>query len=167
MVIVFIVLGVVLVSVVEGKKTFDMFGEGVREGLNTVVNLFPTLLGLFLAVNLLRSSGFLDFLTDSFENIFAFLKFPKELIGLFVLKPISGSASLAMATDIIKKYGVDSNVGLMSAVILGATETTLYAMAVYTGEIKKKIPTKLITLAIFGNFLGVFLSMIICNLYFN
>ena len=98
---------------------------------------------------------------------FAFLKFPKELIGLFVLKPISGSASLAMATDIIKKYGVDSNVGLMSAVILGATETTLYAMAVYTGEIKKKIPTKLITLAIFGNFLGVFLSMIICNLYFN
>ena len=70
MVIVFIVLGVVLVSVVEGKKTFDMIGEGVREGLNTVVNLFPTLLGLFLAVNLLRSSGFLDFLTDSFENIF-------------------------------------------------------------------------------------------------
>ena len=156
-----------IISQREKKKTFECFSEGVMDGLNTVLKLFPILLALFLSVNLFRVSGMLELLSNFLIKIFSVFCFPNELTNLIVIRPISGSASLAVATDIINQYGVDSVIGLTAATIMGATETTLYALAVYTGEIKKKIPLKLIILTIFGNFLGIVLSNIICKLYFN
>lgn len=167
----FMILGIIvlvlIIGLCEKVKVFDVFSEGVIEGLSIVYKLFPVLLGLFLAVNLLRVSGLLDFLAKSICNFFEFLKIPKELAGLVILKPVSGSASMAIGTELMKEYGTDSLIGIMVATIMGSTETTLYALAVYTGEIKKKIPVKLFVLALAGNFIGIYLSAFICRLYFN
>ncbi len=161
-----LILTIILVSVLEKRKTFDIFTEGVIEGLETLVKLFPVLLGLFLSVNMLRASGIINFLTDVFGKVFEILLIPKELISIIFLKPISASSSLAIATDLFKQYGVDSMIGLIVSTILGSTETTFYTIAVYTGAIKKKISKKLIILSILGNFLGIFLSVIICKIIF-
>lgn len=162
-----IIVFVLVVGMVERVKVFDVFSAGVVDGLGVIYKLFPVLLGLFLAVTLLRVSGFLDFLSGCMEVLFNWFRVPKELSGLIILKPVSGSASMAIGSELIKEYGADSLIGVMVATIMGATETTLYALAVYTGEIKKKISVKLLLLAIMGNFLGIFVSVFICRLFFN
>lgn len=166
LVIPFLISFILFMCLMEKKKAFDIFSEGVNEGLKTVINLFPTLLALLLAVNMLRACGVINFLSDVFGGVLELLLIPKELTSLIFLKPISGSSSLVIATDLMKTYGTDSIIGLVASTILGATETTIYTIAIYTGIIKKKVPKKLIILAILGNFLGIFLSTIICNFMF-
>lgn len=164
LIIPFLIFSILSMCLLERKKAFDIFSEGVNEGLKTVINLFPTLLALLLAVNMFRACGLINFLSDIFGGVLELFFIPKELTSLVFLKPISGSSSLVIATDLMKTYGVDSLIGLIASTILGATETTIYTIAIYTGVIKKKVPKKLIVLAIIGNFLGIFLSTIICNI---
>lgn len=166
LIIPFLIFFILLVSLLEKKKTFEVFTEGALEGLNTILELFPVLLALFLSVNMLRASGVINFLSDVFGSLLELIFIPKELTSLIFLKPISGSSSIAIVTDMMNEYGVDSMIGLIASTVLGATETTLYTIAVYTGAIKKKISKKLIAVAIFGNFLGIFLSTIICRIIF-
>ena len=161
-----LIIIIIITSQIDKRKTFELFGEGVQQGLKNMLYLYPTILGLFFAINLLRSSGLLEFITGALGNILNIINFPKEITGLAILKPISGSASLVYATDLIKEYGPDSRIGETVAIIMGSTETTIYAIAVYTSKIKKKISGKLILLATCGNFLAVILSIIICNLNF-
>ncbi len=158
---------ILIVGLKKRVKVFDLFSDGVQEGLTVVYKLFPILLGLFMSVNLLRVSGLLEFISDKLSGLFVLFGIPAEIVSLVVLKPISGSATIAVGTDLMKSYGVDSLIGLTIATIMGATETTLYALAIYTGEIKKKISFDLLLLAIMGNFLGIIISSIICKLYFN
>lgn len=163
----FLISFILLIGIKEKVKVFDSFSEGVVEGLHTILNLFPTLMALFLSVNLLRASGLIDFLADRCMYIFDFFGIPKELTGLVLLKPVSGSASIVIGTELINKYGPKSIITLIACTIMGSTETTLYTLAVYTGEIKKKISLKLLLFAILGNFLAVCISSFICKLYFN
>lgn len=163
----FFICFILLIGTKEKIKVFDSFSEGVKEGLHTILNLFPTLLALFLSVNLLRASGLIDFVAYVAMYVFKFFGIPREIISLVILKPISGSASVVIGTDLIKIYGVNSLIALIVGTIMGSTETTLYALAVYTGEIKKKISLKLLLFAILGNFLAVCISVIVCKLYFN
>lgn len=163
----FLICAILLIGIKDKVKVFDSFSEGVMEGLHTILNLFPTLLALFLSVNLLRASGLIDFIADVFGCVFKIFGIPKELTSLVILKPISGSASVVIGTDLINTYGADSLVALIVGTIMGSTETTLYALAVYTGEIKKKISPKLLLFAVLGNFLAVCISIVVCKLYFN
>lgn len=163
----FLICFILIIGIKDKVRVFDSFSEGVMEGLHTVLNLFPTFLALFLSVNLLRASGLIDFIAGIAICVFKIFGIPKEITSLVILKPISGSASVVIGTDLINAYGVNSLVALIVGTIMGSTETTLYALAVYTGEIKKKISLKLLLLAILGNFLAVCISIIVCKLYFN
>ena len=163
----FLICSILMIGIKDKVKVFDSFSEGVMEGLHTVLNLFPTLLALFLSVNLLRASGLIDFITEIVICVFKIFGIPKEITSLVILKPISGSASVVIGTDLINTYGANSLIALTVGTIMGSTETTLYALAVYTGEIKKKISLKLLLFAILGNFLAVCISIIVCTLYFN
>lgn len=163
----FLICSIFMIGIKDKVKVFDSFSEGVMEGLYTVLNLFPTLLALFLSVNLLRASGLIDFIAEIVICVFKIFGIPKEITSLVILKPISGSASVVIGTDLINTYGANSLIALTVGTIMGSTETTLYALAVYTGEIKKKISLKLLLFAILGNFLAVCISIIVCKLYFN
>lgn len=166
LVIPMIIFVIIFFATTEKKKCFDFFIEGANEGLKTVLELFPILLALLLSVSMLRASGIISFMSDIFGGVLELMFIPREITSLIFLKPISGSSSLVLVTDIMKQYGPDSFIGLVSSTILGATETTLYAITVYTGAIKKKISKKLIILAVFGNFIAIFLSAIICKIIF-
>ena len=159
-----IIATVVLVGVREKKKVYDIFVEGVRDGTKIVVNLFPTLLAIFIAVGMLRNSGILE----SFINITSFLtealNFPKEIVPLAILRPISGSASMAVAVDIMKNYGVDSRIGLIASTIMGSTETTFYTIAVYTSAVKIKKTRFVLFAALMADFVGIATSIIVLNI---
>ncbi len=130
-----VILLIIIYGVKEKIKVYDTFLEGAKEGLEVVINIFPTLIGIFLAVGALRASGILDIIINLIKPIITVLKVPAEIMPLAILRPISGSASMAVATDIMSKYGVDNIIGIIAGTIMGSTETTLYTIALYTSAV--------------------------------
>lgn len=104
----FTIFFIVSYALAEKVKVFDSFLSGAKEGMTTVVKIFPSLVGLFLAVSFLRESGFLDFIASCLSPIIQFAKIPIEILPLVLVRPISGSAATAVAMDIMQTYGVDT-----------------------------------------------------------
>lgn len=159
-----IFLIILLYGILEKKQLFEIFLEGAKEGIEIVVSIFPTLIGLFVAIGALRSSGILNLIINIISPITNILGFPKEIMPLAILRPISGSASLAIGTDIMKTYGVDSKIGLIVATIMGSTETTLYTIAVYSSVVKIKKTRFVLWAALIGDIVGILTSVVIWNI---
>ena len=157
----FSILVIIAYGVIEKKKVFDIFLEGAKEGLEIVVKIFPSLIGLFVAIGALRSSGLLDIIIGAITPILNMLRIPNQIMPLALLRPISGSASMAIATDIMKAYGVDSFIGLITSTIMGSTETTLYTIAIYTGVVKIKKTRFVLVAALIGDIVGMLVSVVI------
>lgn len=155
---------IVLYGVIERKKVFDIFLEGAKEGVSIVLNIFPTLVGLFVAIGALRSSGVIDLMVDFLTPVFNLVNFPTEILPLAIIRPISGSSSIAVATDIMKKFGIDSNIGLIASVIMGSTETTVYTIAVYTSSVGIKKTRFVLWASLIADFVGIVTSVVICRL---
>ena len=154
---------IVLYGVIERKKVFDIFLEGAKEGIGVVLNIFPTLVGLFVAIGTLRSSGIIDLIINFLTPVLNLVNFPTEILPLALIRPISGSSSIAVATDIMNKFGVDSNIGLMASVIMGSTETTVYTIAVYTSSIGIKKTRFVLWAALIADFVGIVTSVAVCR----
>lgn len=155
-----VIVIIVIYGTIERKKVFDIFLEGASLGIKIVINIFPTLLGLFLAINILNESGLIEGLTKAIDSILLRLKIPTKIFPLVLLRPISGSASLAIATDIMKKNGVDSKIGLIASTIMGATETTIYTVALYTSSVKIKNTRFVIVSALLADFVGIMTAVV-------
>ena len=159
--VIFIIL---MYGMVERKKVFNIFLEGASQGLEITLKIFPTLIGLFVAISLLRNSGLIDFLVDIISPILNVLSFPKEVMPLALLRPISGNASIAIATDIMKNFGVDSKIGLITATIMGSTETTIYTIAVYTSSVKVTKTRFILIAALMADLAGIVASVVFCRI---
>lgn len=157
---------IVLYGVVERKKVFDIFLDGAKEGIDVVFNIFPTLVGLFVAIGALRSSGIIDLTVNFLTPFLNFINFPTEILPLALIRPISGSSSIAVATDIMKNFDVDSNIGLVASVIMGSTETTVYTIAVYTSSVGIKKTRFVLWAALIADFVGIITSVIVCKYIF-
>lgn len=160
-----IILIIVIYGLAEKIKIFDVFLEGAKEGIDIVVSIFPTLIGLFVAIGALRSSGVLDFVISIISPFLNKVNFPTEIMPLALIRPISGSSSMAVATDIMKTYGVDSRLGLMAAVIMGATETTFYTIAVYSASVGIKNTRFVLVASLIADFVGILVSVFFCKCY--
>ena len=136
--VLFVVAFVIIYGILEKKNVFEIFMKGVIEGEKLVVSLFPTWLGLFVAVGMLKSSGVIDFLVEKIyilvKSFFAF----KEVLPLIFLRPISGSTATVIGTEIMKNCGVDTDIGKLTSCIMGSTETTIYVVALYASKLKNK-----------------------------
>ena len=130
------VLLIVLISLYAAFKGVDVFSavtDGASEGMRTVMRIFPALVTLLPTVYMLRASGVIDALTVLIAPLFSKIGIPAECAPLMMLRPISGSGALAVASELIETYGVDSLIGRTVAVMMGSTETTFYVIAVYFG----------------------------------
>lgn len=154
------ILLIVIYGIAQKQPVFDTFIDGAKEGIEIIVNIFPTLLGLFLSINVLRASGVIDAITNLFLPFLNLLKIPPEILPLAILRPISGSASTAVATDIMTNFGVDSLIGLIASTIMGSTETTLYTIALYTSATKIKKTRFVLFAALLADFTGMIASVI-------
>lgn len=158
-----VILLIIVYGVIEKNKVYDTFIEGAKEGMQVVINIFPTLVGIFLAVGALRSSGLIELIINIIKPIIETLRIPAEIMPLALLRPISGSASMAVATDIISKNGVDSLIGLIASTIMGSTETTLYTIALYTSAVGIKKIRFVIVAALIADITGMLISVAICR----
>ena len=161
-----IILLIVTYGVKERKNVFDVFLDGAKEGVETTLKIFPTLIGLFVAIGALRSSGILDMIIYIVNPFLNFIHFPSELMPLAILRPISGSSSIAVATDIMKNFGVDSFIGKMASTIMGSTETTLYTIAIYTSCIKVKKTRYILLAALCADVVGIITSVLVYKFIF-
>lgn len=159
-----IILIILYYGIKEKQKVFDCFLEGATEGIKIVVGLFPTLIGIFLAVGALRTSGILDFIISMISPVTDLLKIPSQILPLAMLRPISGSASMGVAVDIMKQHGVDTTLGMITSVIMGSTETTFYTIAIYTACVKVKKIRFVLATALLADLAGMISSVIICQI---
>lgn len=136
------------------ENPYDLMLTGAAEGLKLLVSIVPALVLLLTAVSMLRASGGIDLLTRYCAPVFRFFGIPPETAMLVLIRPISGSAALAVGSDLIAQYGVDSLIGRTVAVMLGSTETTFYTISVYFGAAGVKKTRYTVLAALFADFVG-------------
>lgn len=156
-----VILIIIVYGLIEKNKVYDTFLQGAKEGIEIVFKIFPTLIGIFVAVGALRSSGIIDLIVKIISPITDLLKIPSQIMPLAILRPISGSASMAVAVDIMKNYGVDTFIGLVTSTIMGSTETTFYTIAIYTSCVRIKKTRGILVAALLADIAGMVASVVI------
>ncbi len=157
-----LILVIVVLALIQGVRCFDVFAEGAKEGAGTIIRLIPSLVGLIVAIGVMRASGAFDLLGDILQKPMAQIGMPKELLPLVIIRPVSGSGALAVLKDILTQCGGDSYISRVACVMMGSSETILYTMAVYTqGTPVKKIP-KVLPAALAANLTACVLALLLC-----
>ncbi len=133
-----IVIIIITYGMFKGRKVYEWFIEGAKDGLKVCLNIFPYLLAMIIAVNIFREAKLLDILNNMVAPIAGLIGLPKEVVPLVLVKPLSGSGAIGILTDILKTYGPDTPIGLISSVIMGTTETIFYTITVYFGAVQIK-----------------------------
>lgn len=148
-------------------RVYDEFVEGAKEGIATVVRVIPPLVGLLVAIGVFRASGALDLLVHAIEPLASLLGIPAEVMPLALLRPISGSASLALTADILETYGPDSFIGRVASTKMGSTETIFYTLAVYFGSVGIRNIRYTLAAALIAEAVSLIASVWICSLVFG
>jgi spore maturation protein B len=155
-VLIFYIVGTALLR---RQDVYDEFLTGAKRGIKTVVEIMPTLIGLMVAVGVLRASGFLDMLTDVLGKCLSFCNFPTELLPLCIVKMFSSSAATGLLLDIYKEYGTDSYLGHAASLLLSSTETIFYTMSVYFMSVHVKKTRYTLAGALFSSVAGIAASV--------
>lgn len=149
-----------LLALRKQENSYDLLLSGASEGLKLLVTLIPTLILLLCAVTMLRSSGAVEVISNFLSPVFRFVGIPPETALLVLIRPISGSAALAVGADLMAQYGVDSPIGRTAAVMLGSTETTFYTISVYFGAAGIHKTRYTLPAALFADFIGFLMASI-------
>ncbi len=150
-----ILLLIFLTAIKNKTPAYNDFCDGVGEGLKTLFNIFPVLLLVTCSVSMMRASGLFDILTNLISPVTSLINLPEEVVPLALLRPISGSGSLGILSDILKNNSPDSRAGIIACVIMGSCETTFYTLMVYFKNTRVKYNKHIIPAAIFGDIVAV------------
>ena len=161
-----LLLGVSMFALRKQENTYDLLLNGAADGLKLLVTLIPALILLLTAVTMLRSSGAMELLGEYLSPVFRFLGIPPETALLVLIRPISGSAALAVGADLMAQYGVDSLIGRTAAVMLGSTETTFYTISVYFGAAGIKKTRYTVPAALIADLTGFIMASLTSRLFF-
>lgn len=140
------------------ENAYDLLLQGAAEGLSLLASILPALIFLLTAVHMLRASGAAQLLSQMLSPVFSLFGIPPETALLVLIRPISGSAALAVGAELMTQYGVDSLIGRTVAVMLGSTETTFYTISVYFGAAGIRKTRYTIPAALFADFVGFFMA---------
>ncbi|MDO4731845.1 MAG: spore maturation protein [Clostridia bacterium] len=164
--VVFIILFIIIFGLIKRIPVFDIFVDGARQGINSSLSILPSLVGLICAISMFKTSGALDLLANFVSPVMSFFQIPEQLLPLMLLRPVSGSGSIALCDNIFSEYGPDSLIGRMACVMMGSTETTFYAITVYFGSVGIKKTRHTIIAALLADMTGYIVSVILINLSF-
>ena len=145
---------------------YDALCSGAKGGVSTLFSILTSVTALFVAIYMMRASGALDFICLLLSPVTNLIGIPKECAPLMVIRPLSGSAALALGAEIMKTYGVNSHIGRCAAVMLGASETTFYTIAVYFGAAGIKRTRYAIPAALLADFAGIAFSALAVRFFF-
>lgn len=161
-----LLLIVCLLALRKQENAYDLMLSGAADGLKLALTLIPTLVLLLTAVSMLRASGAVEAISDFLSPVFHFFGIPPQTAVLVFIRPISGSAALAVGADLMAHYGVDSVIGRTVAVMLGSTETTFYTVSVYFGAAGIKKTRYTIPAALIADFTGFLMASLFVRLLF-
>lgn len=163
-----LIISLILLSgFIKRVPIYDCFVEGAKEGLMSSVKIIPPLIAIFIAIGLFRKSGAMEFLVSILSPVGNLMGVPEELMPLFIIKPISGSGSLAVLKDIITNYGPDSFIGRVASTMMGSSETIVYTMAIYFGAIGVKNSRHTLGAALISHLAGTIASVVVCSIIFG
>lgn len=147
-------------------KVYEAFVDGAAEGFHTSVRIMPFLVGMMVSISVFRASGALGALLEYIEPYLAGIGVEPELAPLALMRPLSGSGSLGLTTEILNSYGPDSLLGRTASTILGSTDTTFYVLTVYFGAVGITNPRYSVVVGLVGDIVGFFVSIYLCKIFF-
>lgn len=146
---------------------YEAFVDGAKGGLTTTIRILPHLIAMMVAVTMFRESGALELLLGLIRPLLDALHFPEELVPLALLRPLTGTGSLAIATDLIAQYGPDSFLGRLAATMQGSTDTTLYVLTVYFGAVGIRHSAYALKVGLWSDLAGVIFSLLVVSYVFS
>lgn len=158
-----IILLLFLYANLKGVNTYNSFVDGAKASLKLIFEIFPYIVAVFIMVELFRESGFALILSDALAPVFNLIAIPKELIELVLLRPFTGSGSLALLSDIYATYGTDTYIGRAASVIMGSSETVFYVSAVYFSKTSVKKLGYAIPVSLFATLVSAIVACLICK----
>ena len=158
-----IILGILCYGILQQVAVYDVFVKGAKSGFLTVAKIIPTMVGLMVAVGILRASGLLTCLSEEIGKFTKWIGFPGELVPLTVVKMFSSSAATGLLLDIYKEFGTDSRNGLIASISMASTETIFYTMSVYYMTAKVTKTRYTLTGALLATFAGLAASVILAE----
>lgn len=161
-----LVLIIILYGIYKKINVYDSFIEGAREGMPLVISMFPSLLAMIFGVNIFINSGLIDYFFTFIKPLLILMKIPVEILPVAVMRPLSGSFGLALLNDLYKTYGADSYISMLSSIIQGSSDTTLYIITLYFGTIGIKKIKYALWLGLLTDLFVVILSLIIVPMFF-
>ena len=159
----FVIILVIIFAYIKRVNVYDSFVDGTRKGLNTVFTILPYLIAVFVITELFTVSGLSDKFIRLLSPLFKALGIPTEIAPLIILKPFSGSGSLALLTDILKAYGADSYVARCACTVYGSSETIFYVSAVYFSKSKEKRLTRPIIISLASTLFSTVIACLLCK----
>lgn len=147
-------------------NVYESFLEGAKEGLIITFNIFPSVIAMVFAINIFLDSNFVPFILGVFKELFDLMHIPLDIMPMAILRPISGTATLAIMNDIFINYGPDSYVGRLASVLQGCTDTTIYVIALYFSSIGVKKIRYSLGVGLFADLVGICIAFIITYMFF-
>lgn len=161
-----VVLLIIVYAIYKKVPVYDSFVVGAKEGLGLAISIFPFLMAMIFGMNLLIKSGFITDFFSIFKPILTIFRIPIDLLPLAITRPVSGNASFVVMIDLIKRFGVDSNIGRIAAIMQGATDTTIYVLSLYFGSVGIKNIRYALKAGLFADLVTVIMSILLVSLFF-
>ena len=159
-----IIIIIITYGIIKKRNIYEDFLSGAKEGLILTYNIIPPILAIVFAINIFIKSNIIN---DSLFYLKHLINIELEVIPMIILRPISGTATLAILQNIFKLYGPDSFVGYLASTLQGCTDTTIYVLALYFGSIKVYKTRYALLVGLFADFIGIISAIIIVSFYFS
>ncbi|MEG0371253.1 MAG: spore maturation protein [Clostridium sp.] len=161
------ILFIIVYAALRRVKVFEVFVDGAKDGFQSVIKIAPFLLTMLFAIDIFRKSGALDYILSFVAPLASFIGIPEGVVPMILIKPLSGSASLGLMTDIMNTYGVDSIEGRIASVLMGSTETIFYTLSIYFGALGIKKIRHSLAAALIAHIGGSIATVYICYMFFG
>ncbi|HMA61922.1 MAG TPA: spore maturation protein [bacterium] len=161
-----VLLAVPVIGVIKKLKVYEVFTEGAKEGFETAVKIIPYLVAMLVAIGMFRASGAMDYLVSLLSPVTNLIGMPAEVLPAALMRPLSGSGTLGIVTDLINHFGADSLIGRIASTMFGSTETTFYVLAVYFGSIGISKSRHAVIAGLIGDIVGLLAAVFICRFVF-
>jgi spore maturation protein B len=148
-------------------RVYEVFVEGAKDGFQVAVKIIPYLVAMLVAIGIFRASGAMDLLIAALEPITTLIGMPPETLPMALMRPLSGSGSLGIMTELMKVHGADSFIGVLASTMYGSSETTFYIVAVYFGAVGVKNTRHALPAGIIADIFGMLGAVFICRIFFG
>jgi len=163
----FLLLFIPIVGLIRKVKVYENFVEGAKEGFQVATRIIPFLVAILVAIGMFRASGAMDIFVALISPITNLIGMPAEVLPVALMRPLSGSGSMGLVTELMKTHGPDSFIGRLAATMYGSTETTFYVLAVYFGSVSISKTRHALPSGLMADFVGLLSAVLICRLVFG